>query len=173
MEVRYVWQSLKASRKLSRLLYVYNRYMSILWNLLVFGVIGTVSDTTTTDLTQAGYVIELIDPISSILNSRFLLAIYESKDHRERGGSPASSFSTVDFVEADPRAAVSPELPEFSQSFGGPIYSLPNHDPELFDPEPTAVQQEREGEIGAESESEDQAQAQAQSNEVGEGSEQV
>lgn len=45
MEVRYVWRSPRASRKLSRLLYIYNRYMSILWNLLNLELIGTISDT--------------------------------------------------------------------------------------------------------------------------------
>lgn len=68
---------------------------------------------------------------------------------------------------------MSPELPEFIQSFGGPIYSLPDHDPELFDPEPMTVQKEPEGYVGTESESAVEAQAQAESIEVGEGSEQV
>lgn len=45
MEVRYVWRSPKASRTLSRLLYIYNRYMSILWNLPVLGGIGAISNT--------------------------------------------------------------------------------------------------------------------------------
>ncbi len=44
-EVRYVWGAPKALCKLSRFLYIYNRYMSILWNLLDLGLIGTVSDT--------------------------------------------------------------------------------------------------------------------------------
>ncbi|EIW57019.1 uncharacterized protein TRAVEDRAFT_49830 [Trametes versicolor FP-101664 SS1] len=173
MEVQYVWRAPKASHKLSRLLYIYNRYMSILWNLLDIGLIGSISDTITTYLIQAGYVILLIDPISSILNSRFLLALYETNARLERGGSSASSFSTLDFGEADPRAAGSPELPEFLNSLAGPIHSFPDHDPELFDPKPTTEQQEREGEAGAESGSEVEAQVQADSIEVGEGSERV
>lgn len=112
--------------------------------------------------------------ISSILNSRFLLALYETNSRLERGGSSASSFSTLNFGETDsPRAAGSPELPEFLHSLAGPIHSFPDHDPELFDPEPTTEQQEREGEAGAESGSEVEAQVQADSIEVGEGSERV
>ncbi|KAL1937394.1 hypothetical protein VTO73DRAFT_13800 [Trametes versicolor] len=200
MEVRYVWRSPKASRKLSKFLYIYNQYMSILWNLLSLVLIGTISDTilwengniyfctlvamniadmvlTSVDASifyQAEFVIELIDPISAILNSRFLLALYETNTHLERGGSSASSFSTLDFGGADSlRAAVSPELPEFLNSLPRPIHSLPDHDPEMFDPEPTMVQQEREGEVNAQSQSEVGAQGQVEPVEVGEGSEQV
>ncbi|EIW57015.1 uncharacterized protein TRAVEDRAFT_49824 [Trametes versicolor FP-101664 SS1] len=123
---------------------------------------------------QAGFVIEFIDPISAILNSRFLLALYETNAHLERGGSSASSFSTLDFGEAPSlRAAVSPKLPEFLHSLAGPIHSLPDHDPELFDSEPTMVQQEREGEVDAQSQSEVGVQGQVESVEVGEGSERV
>lgn len=107
------------------------------------------------------------------MNSRFLLALYETNAHLERGGSSASSFSTLAFGEADPRAAGSPELPEFIQSLGGPIHSFPDHDAELFDPEPTTAQQEREGGVDTESESEVGAQAQAESIEAAEGSERV
>ncbi|OJT09211.1 hypothetical protein TRAPUB_14337 [Trametes pubescens] len=77
--------------------------------------------------------------MSSILNSRFLLALYETNAHLERGGTSASSFSTLDFGEADLRAEGSPELPEFLSSLGGPIHSFPDHDPDLFDSEPTAA----------------------------------
>lgn len=112
--------------------------------------------------------------MSSILNCRFLLALYETNARLEQGGSSASSFSTLDFGEADsPRATGSPELPEFFQSLGGPIHSFPDQDPELFDPEPTPVQQEHEAEVDAESEAEVGAQGQVESIEVGEGSEQV
>lgn len=105
------------------------------------------------------------------MNSRFLLALYETNARLERGGSSASSFSTLDFGEADPRAAGSPELPEILQSLGGPIHSFHDHDPELFDPEPATVQQEREREVNAESGSE--VGAQAELIEVVEGSERV
>ncbi|OJT12065.1 hypothetical protein TRAPUB_11389 [Trametes pubescens] len=160
MEVRYVRWAPKASQKRSWLLYIYNRYMSILWNLLKLGVIGTMTDT-------------LTHIISSILSSRFLLALYETNARLERGGSSASSFSTLDFGEADPRAAGSPELPEFLQSLGGPIQSFPDHDPELFDPEPTTVQQEPEAEVEVrmQTEADGRAQAQAQADveeEIGE-----
>lgn len=110
------------------------------------------------------------------MNSRFLLALYETNTHLERGGSSASSFSTLNFGEANSlRAAMSPELPEFLNSLAGPIHSLPDHDPEMFDPEPTMVQQEREGEVHAQSKSQSEvgAQGQVESVEVGEGSERV
>lgn len=68
---------------------------------------------------------------------------------------------------------MSPELPEFLNSLAGPIHSLPDHDPEMFDPEPTMVQQEREGEVNAQSQSEVGAQGQVEPVEVGEGSERV
>lgn len=70
---------------------------------------------------------------------------------------------------------MSPELPEFLHSLAGPIHSLPDHDPELFDSEPTVVQQEREGEVDAQSQSQSEvgAQGQVESVEVGEGSERV
>lgn len=68
---------------------------------------------------------------------------------------------------------MSPELPEFLHSLAGPIHSFPDHDPELFDSEPTMVQQEREGEVDAQSQSEVGVQGQVESVEVGEGSEQV
>lgn len=108
------------------------------------------------------------------MNSRFLLALYETNSRLERGGSSASSFSTLNFGETNSlRAAGSPELPEFLHSLAGPIHSFPDHDPELFDPEPITVQQEGEGEVDAESESEAGAQAQAESTEAVEGSERV
>lgn len=115
----------------------------------------------------------IVCSISSILNSHFLLALYESNARLERGGYSASSFSTLDFGEADLRGTGSPELPEFLQSLGGPIHSFPDHDPELFEPEPTTVQQEPEGYVGTESESEVGAQVQAESIEGVGGSEGV
>lgn len=44
-EVQYVWRaSASGFRKLSRVLYIYNRYMSMLWNILNAVLIGAVSD---------------------------------------------------------------------------------------------------------------------------------
>ncbi|EIW57006.1 uncharacterized protein TRAVEDRAFT_49817 [Trametes versicolor FP-101664 SS1] len=176
-EVRYVWHSPKASRKLSRLLYIYNRYMSVVWNILAIGKIGTISDTVlwcngnvyfctmvslnlanvilqvvvssqiATDFGDTTYVIQFIDPISSILTSRFLLALYETNAHLQKGGTSASSFSTLDFAGADQPA----ELPEFLMSLGGPIHSIDDDDPELFSLEPTP-QRETEADLGAETE---------------------
>lgn len=68
---------------------------------------------------------------------------------------------------------MSPELPEFLHSLAGPIHSLPDHDPELFDSEPTMVQQEREGQVDVQSQSEVGAQGQVEPVELGEGSERV
>lgn len=45
LEAKHVWRSPKTSRKISRVLYIYNRYLSILWNTLTVGEIGTISDT--------------------------------------------------------------------------------------------------------------------------------
>lgn len=68
---------------------------------------------------------------------------------------------------------MSPELPEFLHSLAGPIHSLPDHNPELFDSEPTMVQHDREGQVDAQSQSEVGLQEQVEPVEVGEGSERV
>ncbi len=81
------------------------------------------------------------------MNSRFLLALYETNAYLERGGTSASSFSTLNFGEADPRAEGSPELPDFLNPLAGPIHSFPDNDPELFDSEPTAAQPALEMEV--------------------------
>lgn len=44
-EVQYVWQSPKTSRKLSRVLYTFNRYMPFLYNIMSVGFTVTMSDT--------------------------------------------------------------------------------------------------------------------------------
>lgn len=81
----------------------------------------------------------LIYSISSILNSRFLLALYETNAHLvERGGTLASSFSTLAFGEGD--RAESPELPEFLSSLAGPIHSVSDNNEELFEFEMTSEQ---------------------------------
>lgn len=44
-EVQFAWQSpAERSRKISRVLYIYNRYMSLLWNLMSCGAIPAISD---------------------------------------------------------------------------------------------------------------------------------
>lgn len=65
------------------------------------------------------------------MNSRFLLALYETNAHLERGGTSASSFSTLEFGEAYRTGP--PQLPEFLISFGGPICFIPDDDAEMFD----------------------------------------
>ncbi|KAL1938460.1 hypothetical protein VTO73DRAFT_11700 [Trametes versicolor] len=189
-EVEYVWCSPKASRKLSRFLYLYNSCTALDWLTMVLEVLSLVGPAavivtwrrtrtarqstqvlrrssleqilwdngnvyfcalvslnianmtliTVTTLSQPSdvlnYLIVLVDPTSSILNSRFLLSLYETNIYLERGGGSASSFSsTLDFGEAD--RARSPELPEFLSSLAGPIHSIPDDDPARFDFEPT------------------------------------
>lgn len=88
----------------------------------------------------------------------------------ERGGASVSSFSTLDFGEAT-RAGGSPELPEFLSSLAGPIHSIPNEDPELFDSEPilqhkpeveTRTRTEEAAEAEAEAEAEMEADTEAE-----------
>ncbi|KAL1937392.1 hypothetical protein VTO73DRAFT_13798 [Trametes versicolor] len=196
-EVLYVWRAPKAERKLSRFLYIYNRYMSVLWNLLemvsvlsriclilrdavavvvtwwrtrtarqtptdilrqssleiiiwdngnvyfctivlmnVADMILAVLSIRGTQLDNLAYVVNFLDPISSILNSRFLLALYETNAHLESGGTSASSFSTLDFREGNPPAG-SVALPGYLSSLAGPIYSVPDDGSELFDSDST------------------------------------
>lgn len=73
--------------------------------------------------------------ISAILNSRFLLALYETNAHLDRGGSAASPSSTLNFGGADREA--SSELPDFLSSLASPIQSINDNKPELFGPEAT------------------------------------
>ncbi|OJT09213.1 hypothetical protein TRAPUB_14339 [Trametes pubescens] len=82
--------------------------------------------------------------------SRFLLALYETNAHIERGGvtSVASSFTTLDFGEAG-RAAGSTELPGFLNSLAGSIRSISDSNPEPFDSE-TTLQYANGAEVGGE-----------------------
>lgn len=73
--------------------------------------------------------------MSSILNSRFLLSLYETNVQIERGGLSTLSFSDIDFNGVN--RAGSPELPAFLSSLAGPIHSMTNEDPEIFEPELT------------------------------------
>ncbi|OJT12262.1 hypothetical protein TRAPUB_11196 [Trametes pubescens] len=85
------------------------------------------------------YIIPFVYPISTILNCRFLLCLYETDVHPEIPDSTLaseSSFSTVDFGGAD-RTAGSPELPEFLDSFAGTIRSIPDDELQLVSSEPT------------------------------------
>ncbi|KAL1937371.1 hypothetical protein VTO73DRAFT_13777 [Trametes versicolor] len=110
-------------------------------------VLVTLSLTTQSLPNDAFYVINFIDPISSILNSRFLLALYETNAYLEKGGtSAATTVSTLDFGGAN-RAGRS-ELPGYLSSLAGPIHSIPDDDAGLFDSEPASC----ETEMGAEAE---------------------
>lgn len=85
--------------------------------------------------------------ISSILNSRFLLALHETNAHLERGGTTASSTSALDFGRAN-EEAMSSELPESISALAGTIHSIPDDDFNMVDSKPT-LQPEIEGEVVA------------------------
>ncbi len=59
--------------------------------------------------------------ICSVLNSRFLLALYETSASLERGGASDLSFS-LNLSEG------SPELPEYLTSLAGPVHLVPDDD---------------------------------------------
>lgn len=85
--------------------------------------------------------------ISSILNSRFLLALHEANAHLERGGTTASSTSALDFGRANPEA-MSSELPEFISAIARTIHSIPFDDFDMVNSKPT-LQPEIEVEVVA------------------------
>ncbi|EIW57005.1 uncharacterized protein TRAVEDRAFT_49816 [Trametes versicolor FP-101664 SS1] len=107
----------------------------------------------TTDVDESLDVLGFVDPISSIMVSRFLLALYETNANIERGGvtSVASSFTTLDFGEAG-RAAASTNVPGFFSSLAGSIRSISDSDQEPYDSESTSqCPNEEEIEPGTES----------------------
>ncbi|KAL1942676.1 hypothetical protein VTO73DRAFT_4916 [Trametes versicolor] len=99
---------------------------------------------------QSSYVLVFIDPISSSLNSRFLLALHETNT---RLGGTNTSISSLSFNIAsggDPGAG-SPEPPEFLGIIGGSIHSFHDDDGDLdelaFAPPQEEHQLEPEGEV--------------------------
>ncbi|KAL1938453.1 hypothetical protein VTO73DRAFT_11693 [Trametes versicolor] len=44
-EVQYAWRSPEAARSVPRVLYIFNRYMPVLWSILNLRLMGTLSDT--------------------------------------------------------------------------------------------------------------------------------
>ncbi|EIW63117.1 uncharacterized protein TRAVEDRAFT_43423 [Trametes versicolor FP-101664 SS1] len=100
---------------------------------------------------QASYVVVFIDPISSILNGRFLLALHETNARLE-GATDTSGVSSLCFNTrsgGDSRAGSS-ELPELLGVIGGSICSFHNDDEDLqcleFAPPQEELQAEPEGE---------------------------
>lgn len=80
------------------------------------------------------------------MNSRFLLALYETNAKLERGASSFSSFS-AGMGRIDLGQAGSPELPDFLHSLGGPIQSIPDGELEILDSAPAPLS-EGEEEVG-------------------------
>ncbi|EIW56806.1 uncharacterized protein TRAVEDRAFT_49628 [Trametes versicolor FP-101664 SS1] len=98
------------------------------------------------------YVVTFIDPISSILNSRFLLALHETNARLEGAADESMSSLSLDTGSGDDRRAGSPELPEFLGVLGGPIHSFHDEDEDLrsltfASPQEEEHENETEGEI--------------------------
>lgn len=69
--------------------------------------------------------------MSSILNSRFLLALHETNARLEGAADESISSLSLDISSVDDRRAGSPELPEYLGVLGGPIRSFHNDDEDL------------------------------------------
>lgn len=81
--------------------------------------------------------------ISSILNSRFLLALHETNARLEGAADTSIPSLALDTRSGDDRRAGSPELPEFLGVLGGSIRSFQDEDEDLGSLE-FAPPQERE-----------------------------
>ncbi|KAL1938078.1 hypothetical protein VTO73DRAFT_11907 [Trametes versicolor] len=140
------WWSTRAARRISTHLLQRDSLQQIVWengNIYFFALVSLsavdmvlIASQVVSDVTD--YIIPFVYPISTILNCRFLLCLYETDVHSERDMTPASesSFSTLDFGGAD-RTAGSPELPRFLDSLAGTIRSTYDDDPELVNSEPS------------------------------------
>ncbi|KAL1937167.1 hypothetical protein VTO73DRAFT_14509 [Trametes versicolor] len=95
---------------------------------------------------QSSFVLYFVDPISSILNNRFLLALHETNTRLE-GEEDTTAVSSLSFYTSsgdDPRAG-SPEILEFLSVIGGPIHSFHNdEDLELLSFAPPTSQEEHQ-----------------------------
>ncbi|EIW56803.1 uncharacterized protein TRAVEDRAFT_49625 [Trametes versicolor FP-101664 SS1] len=81
----------------------------------------------------SSYALQFIDPIVSILNSRFLLALHETNMRLGGNDTSISSLSFNAGSQGNPREG-SPELPEFLGIIGGPIHSFHgDEDPETLE----------------------------------------
>ncbi|EIW56788.1 uncharacterized protein TRAVEDRAFT_49609 [Trametes versicolor FP-101664 SS1] len=74
----------------------------------------------------SSYVVAFVDPISSILNSRFLLALHETSVQLQGAADASLSSLSLRTGRCDHPRAGSPELPAFLGVIGGSIHS--SHD---------------------------------------------
>ncbi|KAL1937162.1 hypothetical protein VTO73DRAFT_14504 [Trametes versicolor] len=100
----------------------------------------------------SSYVLLFVDPMSSILNSRFLLALHETNARLEGTADESISSLSLDTGSGDDRRAGSPELPEFLGVLGGSIHSFHDEDEDLRSltfarPQEEEHEAELEGEI--------------------------
>ncbi|KAI0363944.1 hypothetical protein BV20DRAFT_1006572 [Pilatotrama ljubarskyi] len=94
---------------------------------IVLSVVGGVININT----NASYVTAFIDPISSVLNSRFLLNLRETNEKLTAGGS---SISQGSLWFAVPNLALSStELPPFASSLAGPVHLRIDDEPETVE----------------------------------------
>lgn len=96
-------------------------------------------------------IITCLHSISSILNSRFLLALHET-NARLVGANRSISSLSIDINDGDDQRAGSPELPQFLGAIGGPIHSFHDEDEDLRSltfgpPQEEEHEAELEGEI--------------------------
>ncbi|EIW53843.1 uncharacterized protein TRAVEDRAFT_51584 [Trametes versicolor FP-101664 SS1] len=78
---------------------------------------------------NSSYVLYFVDPISSILNSRFLLALHETNARLEGAADASISSLSLNTGSGDaPSARASPELPPFLGPIGGAIRSFHDDD---------------------------------------------
>ncbi|EIW56815.1 uncharacterized protein TRAVEDRAFT_49637 [Trametes versicolor FP-101664 SS1] len=106
-------------------------YFCILVSLNVADMILTILSITIQPGAEA-YIAGFIDPISSILNSRFLLHLHETNARLEGADASMTSYSLRIDSGGDPRTG-SPELPPFLGIIGGPIHSFPPDDQASLD----------------------------------------
>lgn len=90
--------------------------------------------------------------ISSILNSRFLLALHETNAHLEGAADTSISSLSLSTGSGGERQAGSPELPEYLGVIGGSIHSFHDDEDDLQSLEFAPPQEEEcqpvpEGEI--------------------------
>ncbi|OJT08758.1 hypothetical protein TRAPUB_368 [Trametes pubescens] len=100
-------------------------------------------------------MILFVDPISSILNSRFLLALHETNARLEGAVDASITSLSLNISSGDDPRAGSPELPQFLGPIGGLIHSLPDDDLESLEFAPSAPSQREtlrdpEAEVGGE-----------------------
>ncbi|EIW56807.1 uncharacterized protein TRAVEDRAFT_49629 [Trametes versicolor FP-101664 SS1] len=100
----------------------------------------------------SSYVILFIDPISSVLNSRFLLAIHETNARLEGAADTSISSLSLHTGRGGTAQAGSPELPDFLGIIGGSFRSFHDDNEDLQSlefapPQDEEHQSEPEGDI--------------------------